>query len=103
MANVIEVLRVLLVDEGERARFGTGPTDYLVGQGLDDLAGEDIVEALPLVCDRLPDDVARSVRDRLGDRPPVSPGPEESELEAAVRQIEFATALVMPGEEHHDG
>ncbi len=103
MANVIEVLRVLLIDEGERATFGSDPTGYLLGQGLSDIAGEDVAEALPRVCERLPDDVAGSVRDRLGDAPPVSPGPEESELEAAIRQIEFATALVAPGEEHHDG
>lgn len=103
MANVIEVLRVLIVDDGERAKFGTDPSGYLVAQGLDDLAGEDVAEALPIVCDRVPDDLAESVRGRLGDTPPVSPGPEESELEAAIRQIEFVIALVAPGQEHDDG
>jgi hypothetical protein len=109
MANVIEFLRHLLSDTADQEAYRADPSGYLTAHGFDDLAGEDVVEALPLVRARLDELVAAELPASL---PPTSPGPEETELDAARRQIDHLLAGPEPAadepadivdEEHDEG
>src|SRR5882757_5740836 len=96
MANILEFLRGLLTSGDEQQRFAGNPHGYLTAHGFDDLSGEDIAEAIRAVARTLPNEVS----DRLapfhsddGSLPPVRPQIGETELDAAVRQLQFATSL----------
>jgi hypothetical protein len=89
MANVIEFLRHLLSDTADQAAYRADPGGYLTAHGFDDLAGEDVVEAMPLVRPRLDESIAAELPTSL---PPASPGPDETELDAALRQIDHLLA-----------
>lgn len=96
MANILEFVRGLLTSSDEQQRFAGNPHGYLTAHGFDDLSGEDVAEAIRAVARTLPDDVSdhlapfHSADDSL---PPVRPQIGESELDAAVRQLQFATSL----------
>jgi hypothetical protein len=98
MANILELLRdVLTVDDAQR-EFAGNPHDYLASHGYGDLSGEDVVEGLRAVRASLPGPVAErlSAYDDAGGEdglPPVRPQRGESELDAAVRQLQHATTL----------
>src|SRR3954451_9908283 len=96
MANILEFLRGLLTSGDEQERFISNPHGYLTAHGFEDLSGEDVAEAIRAVARTLPDDVAARLapfHSDGGDLPPVRPQIGESELDAAVRQLQFATSL----------
>jgi hypothetical protein len=96
MAHVIDLLTTLLSDEGAQAAFDEDPISYLLANSQGDMAGEDVVEALPIVRTRLPEQQAAALESPRG-RPPVAPVGAESEVDAAVRQISFAIQVVRSG------
>jgi hypothetical protein len=101
MAHVIDLLTRLLSDEGAQAAFDEDPVSYLLANSQGDMAGEDVVEALPLVRQRLSEEQASALESPRG-RPQVSPIGAESEVDAAVRQISFAIQVVRSGGQSGD-
>src|SRR3954451_5881467 len=101
MANILEFLRGLLTSGDEQERFISNPHGYLTAHGFEDLSGEDVAEAIRAVARTLPPDLATRLgpfHSDDGDLPPVRPQVGESELDAAVRQLMFATSLTPTGE-----
>src|SRR5689334_641817 len=101
MANILEFLRGLLTSGDEQQRFAGNPHGYLTAHGFDDLSGEDVAEAIRAVARTLPPDIAERLAPFHSDDdslPPVRPQIGESELDAAVRQLQFATSLTPTGE-----
>ena len=97
MANILEFLRGLLTSSDEQSRFAGNPHGYLTAHGFDDLSGEDVAEAIRVVARTLPNEVAESLgpfHADDGQLPPVRPQIGESELDAAVRQLQFATCRI---------
>ena len=96
MANILEFLRGVLTEPDAQEAFRKDPEAYVDDAGFVDLTGEDVVEAVLVLRRSLPDELAN----RLGafedddDLPSVRPGPEETELDAAVRMLAFAIAEV---------
>jgi len=96
MANILEFLRGVLTEPDAQEAFRKDPEGYVDDAGFVDLTGEDVVEAVLVLRRSLPDELA----DRLGafedddDLPSVRPGPDETELDAAVRMLAFAIAEV---------
>ena len=97
MANILEFLRGLLTSGDEQQRFAGNPHGYLTAHGFDDLSGEDVAEAIRVVARTLPSDVAERLspfqRTTPTDCRPVRPQIGESELDAAVRQLQFAVSI----------
>jgi hypothetical protein len=58
---LLGVLRGLILDEGEQAEFTADPSGYMQRAGYDDISEEDLGEAVSLVADTLPPDVAHAV------------------------------------------
>ncbi|MEY2582666.1 MAG: hypothetical protein QOE09_2515, partial [Ilumatobacteraceae bacterium] len=101
MANILEFLRGLLTSGDEQQRFAGNPHGYLTAHGFDDLSGEDVAEAIRAVARTLPPDLAERMapfHSDDGSLPPIRPQIGESELDAAVRQLQFATSLTPTGE-----
>src|SRR3954451_12348747 len=101
MANILEFLRGLLTSGDEQERFISNPHGYLTAHGFEDLSGEDVAEAIRAVARTLPPDLASRLapfHSDDGELPPVRPQIGESELDAAVRQLQFATQLTPTGE-----
>ncbi|MGI8663353.1 MAG: hypothetical protein ACR2LQ_09115 [Acidimicrobiales bacterium] len=96
MANILELLRDVLTVGDEQRRFASDPHGYLTTHGFGDLSGEDVVEAIRSLRRTLPADVAARLEpyeDGEALLPPVRPLGAESELDAAVRQLQHATGL----------
>jgi hypothetical protein len=103
MANMLEFLQGLLTNPQEQSMFVDDPSTYLAMNEFGDLSGEDVVEAMAFVVESLPDHVrARlAVYEGGGDGvelPPARPLPGETDLDAAIRQLRFATDLANDGE-----
>src|SRR5688572_4324932 len=101
MANILEFLRGLLTSGDEQQRFVGNPHGYLTAHGFDDLSGEDVAEAIRAVARTLPSDVAERLAPFHSDDetlPPVRPQIGESELDAAVRLLQYAASLTPTGE-----
>jgi hypothetical protein len=58
---LLGVLRGLILDDGEQAEFNADPSGYMQRAGYDDISEEDLGEAVSLVADTLPPDVAHAV------------------------------------------
>jgi hypothetical protein len=72
--------------------FQSDPGGYIKKAGFIDLTGEDVVEAVLVLRRSLPEDLAArlSAFEDDDELPAVRPGPEETELDAAVRMLHFA-------------
>jgi hypothetical protein len=92
MANILEFLRGVLTEPDAQESFRADPGDYIDKAGFVDLTGEDVVEAVLVLRRSLPDELAARLTAFEDDDtlPPVRPGPEETELDAAVRMLNFA-------------
>ena len=96
MANILDFLRGLMTNGREQEQFGVGPEEYLASHGYADLSGEDVTEAMRVLTPALPADVGSKLScyvDDDGSLPSVRPQMDETELDAAVRQLRFAVAL----------
>jgi hypothetical protein len=58
---LLGVLRGLILDGEEQADFAADPSGYMQRAGYDDMSEEDLGEAVSLVADTLPPDVAQAV------------------------------------------
>lgn len=58
---LLGVLRGLILDDGAQAEFTADPSGYMQRAGYDDISEEDLSEAVSLVADTLPPDVAHAV------------------------------------------
>jgi hypothetical protein len=58
---LLGVLRGLILDDGAQADFTADPSGYMQRAGYDDISEEDLSEAVSLVADTLPPDVAHAV------------------------------------------
>ncbi len=58
---LLGVLRGLILDDGAQAEFTADPSGYMQRAGYDDISEEDLGEAVSLVADTLPPDVAHAV------------------------------------------
>ena len=99
MANILEFLRMLLTTEDEQRRFTANPQQYLAVHEFDHLSGEDVAEAIPVLMQSLPrelTDLLAPYDDEDGDHEitPVRPLVGETDADAAIRQLTFATSLV---------
>src|SRR5262245_9271900 len=92
MANILEFLRGVLTEPDAQESFRADPGGYIDKAGFVDLTGEDVVEAVLVLRRSLPDDLAARLTAFEDDDalPSVRPGPEETELDAAVRMLNFA-------------
>jgi hypothetical protein len=92
MANILEFLRGVITEPEARGAFQADPDGYIEKAGFVDLTGEDVVEAVLVLRRSLPEDVAARLSAFEDDDglPAVRPGPEETELDAAVRMLHFA-------------
>ncbi len=92
MANILEFLRGVITEPEARGAFQADPDGYIERAGFVDLTGEDVVEAVLVLRRSLPEDVAArlSAFEDDDELPAVRPGPEETELDAAVRMLHFA-------------
>ena len=81
MPNILDFVRALLTDTAEQERFAEDARGYVTEHGFADLSGEDVAEAIRRLTPTLPDGM---------ETPPPRPEPEETELDAAVRQLRFA-------------
>jgi hypothetical protein len=92
MANILEFLRGVLTESDAQETFRADPGGYIDEAGFVDLTGEDVVEAVLVLRRSLPDDLAARLTAFEDDDalPSVRPGPEETELDAAVRMLNFA-------------
>lgn len=98
MANILDFLRGLLTDTETQQVFRADPEGFVSRAGFDDLTGEDVVEAVAVLKRTLLPEVAEALGDyddpsRL---PPVRPGFEERDLDAALRQLQHAVELTSP-------
>ena len=57
---LLGVLRGLILDDGAQAEFTADPSGYMQRAGYDDISEEDLSEAVSLVADTLPPDVAHA-------------------------------------------
>jgi hypothetical protein len=111
--SLLDMLKDLIFDDGERAAFTENPQHYMTTNGITEATGHDVAEAMLLVCDTLPPDVALRYGAYTGGStnvantganvrggtavvqvpPPPSPAPlpGETDFEAAVRQISYVT------------
>jgi hypothetical protein len=97
MANILEFLRGLLTNDTEQQQFGRDPYDYLTTRGVTDLSGEVVVEGIRALVRTLPPDTGSHLSPYVdGNNGVPSPRPRvgESEVDAAVRQLQFAISLV---------
>lgn len=96
MANILEFLRGVLTDPEAQRALDADADGYLTRAGLGDLTGEDIVEAVGVLRRSLPAEVATALAtfDDEGAIPAVRPGLGERELDAAIRQLRHAVAVV---------
>lgn len=92
MANILEFLRGLMTEPEAQSAFQADPDGYIEKAGFVDLTGEDVVEAVLVLRRSLPEDLATrlSAFEEDDELPAVRPGPEETELDAAVRMLHFA-------------
>lgn len=58
---LLGVLRGLILDDGAQAEFTADPSGYMQRAGYDDISEDDLSEAVSLVADTLPPDVAHAV------------------------------------------
>jgi hypothetical protein len=58
---LLGVLRGLILDDGAQAEFTADPSGYMQRAGYDDISEDDLGEAVSLVADTLPPDVAHAV------------------------------------------
>jgi hypothetical protein len=58
---LLGVLRGLILDDGAQAEFTADPSGYMQRAGYDDMSEDDLSEAVSLVADTLPPDVAHAV------------------------------------------
>lgn len=58
---LLGVLRGLILDDGAQAEFNADPSGYMQRAGYDDISEDDLSEAVSLVADTLPPDVAHAV------------------------------------------
>ena len=58
---LLGVLRGLILDDGAQADFTADPSGYMQRAGYDDMSEDDLSEAVSLVADTLPPDVAHAV------------------------------------------
>ncbi len=97
MANILEFLRVLLSDGEQQRRFAADPHGYLKAHEFEHLSGEDVAEAIPVLLRSLAGPITERLEPYASDEgdalPPVRPLVGESDLDAAVRQLTFATSL----------
>jgi hypothetical protein len=108
VTSLLDFLRNLLRDDEARAAFNADPGGYLEDHGFGHLSGEDVYDAMGLVCDTLPPYVAAEVANHYrstssggnrvevnqGSTPPPPPPqrqPGEDDLDAAIRQISYVT------------
>ena len=92
MANILEFLRGVLTDpNAQQAFYGDAP-GFVQRAGFGDLTGEDVVEAIRVLRRSLPADLAGALAPFDDDDalPAVRPTAEETELDAAIRQLAFA-------------
>ena len=112
--SLLDMLKDLIFDEKERADFNENPRQYMTTSGITEASGEDVAEAMMLVVDTLPPDVAIRYGAYTGGStnvantganvsgggttvvnvpPPPNPAPlpGETDFEAAVRQINYVT------------
>jgi hypothetical protein len=97
MANILHFLRDLLENEETQQRFEHDRVGLLKEQGLGDLSGEDVVEAVRQIRHDLTGEAAARLggyADESGATPPARPLVGESELDAAVRQLVHVVSLV---------
>lgn len=93
MGNILELLRGVLTSDAEQNQFSADPMAYLTGRGFADLSGEDIVEGVRVARRDLSPALAAKLEpfDGTGQGlPVVEPNIGESELDAAIRVLEFA-------------
>ncbi|CAN5802023.1 hypothetical protein BH24ACT3_BH24ACT3_07490 [soil metagenome] len=87
MTTFLDTLANLLTDPAAARAYRQDPAGWLTAEGAGFLCGEDVVEAVPALAERL----AGPAADRLRARSPVepvAPRPDETELDAAVRQLD---------------
>jgi hypothetical protein len=95
MANILDFLRTVLVDEGAQRSFRHDPAGYLKEGGFGDLTGEDVAEAMNVLRRSLPEPVAAGLApfgapDGTEGIPPFRPVGVETELDAAARVLAYA-------------
>jgi hypothetical protein len=111
MTSLLDFIRHLLFDEGERVKFEEDPHGYLRDHHLEHISAEDVRDAFSLVYDSLPAHVAsqfgsfaRSTSTGSGwtathqhaetsapHLPVVEPRHGETHLDAAIRQVSYIT------------
>jgi hypothetical protein len=96
MANILEFLRGVLTDPEAQRLLDADPEGFVTRSGFGDLSGEDVVEAIGVVRRSLPADVTAALAafDDEDHLPPVRPALGERDLDAAIRQLRHAVALV---------
>jgi len=96
MANILEFLRGVLTDPEAQQVYRADPEGFVGRSGFADLTGEDVVEAIAVLRRSLPADVALALTDFEDETrlPAVRPSFEERDLDAALRQLDHAVALV---------
>jgi len=93
MNSLLEFLRDLLNDADERAEYERNPEQYLREHGFADLCGDDVRDAMVLVRDNISTGSGPvSVTQHMPPPPPPAEAlPGETDLDSAIRQLNYVT------------